>query len=152
MGHISDMARNVSRTANRRSISMPKPSSAVATGVSEPLAAYVSALSEQIDIERVTDLYGLTSAQLAETAGLHRVTLQKTVRREAPKTQNRLREMLEILARVEAWAGGRMQALAWYRAEPIPALGGRTAEAMVKSGHAAMVRDYLDHIAMGGFA
>ena len=38
------------------------------------------------------------------------------------------------------------------RAEPIPAFGGRTAEALVKSGHAAAVRDYIDHLATGGYA
>jgi Protein of unknown function (DUF2384) len=142
----------MTRSAFSRRFPTPKTPAAGPSGVFEPLAAYVSAPSQQIDVDRVTDLFRLTSAQLAETAGLNRVTLQKTARREAPKTQSRLREMLEILSRVEAWAGGRMQALAWYRAEPIPALGGRTAESMVKSGHAAMVRDYLDHIALGGFA
>ena len=42
--------------------------------------------------------------------------------------------------------------MAWYRAQPISAFGDRTAEALVKSGQAAAVRDYLDHLAMGGFA
>ena len=50
------------------------------------------------------------------------------------------------------WAGGAYQALAWYRAEPLPAFGGRTAEALVKEGKANAVRDYLDHVALGGFA
>jgi hypothetical protein len=133
-----------------------KPRSAAAPanprGVFEPLAPYLAEPSGALDVERITSDFSLTGAQLAEMAGLKRVTLQKTARREAPKTQTRLREMLEILARVDEWAGGKLQALAWYRAEPIPALGGRTAESMVKSGHAAMVRDYLDYIAMGGFA
>jgi hypothetical protein len=44
------------------------------------------------------------------------------------------------------------QAMAWYRAQPIPAFGGRTAEALVKEGKASAVRDYLDHVAVGGFA
>ena len=60
--------------------------------------------------------------------------------------------MLVILWRIGGWAGGGAQAMSWYRAEPIPAFGGRTAEALVKSGDAAALRDYLDHIAMGGFA
>jgi hypothetical protein len=60
--------------------------------------------------------------------------------------------MLEIIARVSGWAGGRNQAMVWYRAQPIPAFGGRTAESLVKSGQASALRDYLDHIAMGGFA
>jgi hypothetical protein len=42
--------------------------------------------------------------------------------------------------------------MAWYRSQPIPALDGRTSEALVKSGQAGAVRDYLDHMALGGFA
>ena len=98
------------------------------------------------------DDYGLTKKQLAETIGLAPEALYKRGRLGAAKTQTRLREMAEILLRVSAWAGGREQAMAWYRAEPIPAFGGRTAEQLVKSGQAGALRDYLDSIAMGGFA
>jgi hypothetical protein len=98
------------------------------------------------------DDYGLTKKQLAETIGLAPEALYKRGRLGAVKTQTRLREMAEILLRVSAWAGGREQAMAWYRAEPIPAFGGRTAEQLVKSGQAGALRDYLDSIAMGGFA
>ena len=44
------------------------------------------------------------------------------------------------------------RALAWYRAEPLAAFGGRTAESLVTDGKATAVRDYLDHVATGGFA
>jgi hypothetical protein len=60
--------------------------------------------------------------------------------------------MLEIVARVQDWAGSAGQAMAWYRAEPIPAFGGRTAESLVQSGDAKAVRNYLDHVARGGYA
>jgi len=100
----------------------------------------------------LADDYGLTKKQLAETIGLAPEALYKRGRLGAAKTQTRLREMAEILLRVSAWAGGREQAMAWYRAEPIPAFGGRTAEQLVKSGQAGALRDYLDSIAMGGFA
>jgi hypothetical protein len=60
--------------------------------------------------------------------------------------------MLEIICRVRVWSGGDTQAMAWYRSQPIPALDGRTAESLVKSGQAGAVRDYLDHMALGGFA
>jgi hypothetical protein len=96
--------------------------------------------------------FGLTKKQLAETIGLAPEALYKNRRLGAAKTQSRLREMNEILTRVSAWAGGPAQAMAWYRAEPIPAFGGRTAEQLVKSGEAGALRDYLDSIAMGGFA
>ena len=96
--------------------------------------------------------FGLTKKELAQTIGLAPEALYKSRRLSAAKTQSRLREMTEILTRVAAWGGGPAQALAWYRAEPIPAFGGRTAESLVKSGGAATLRDYLDSIAMGGFA
>jgi hypothetical protein len=105
-----------------------------------------------VDVERTAEVLNMTKGQLAETVGLAADTLQKAARRNAPKTQARVTELIEIIARLEAWAGGRPQALAWYRGQPIAALDGRTAEALVKSGKAGLVRDYLDHIALGGFA
>jgi hypothetical protein len=94
----------------------------------------------------------MSKSQLAETIGLSPEALYKAARAQAAKTQSRVREMLEIVGRVAAWAGGKEQAMAWYRAQPIGAFGDRTAEALVKSGQAGALRDYLDHIAMGGFA
>lgn len=61
-------------------------------------------------------------------------------------------QMTEIVNRITDWAGGRDQALAWYRSTPIPALGDQTAEAYVNTGRADLVRRYLDSIAEGGFA
>jgi uncharacterized protein (DUF2384 family) len=105
-----------------------------------------------VNVDRVADAFRMTKGQLAETVGLGTATISKAERRSAPRTQARVREMLEILSRVRDWAGGETQAMAWYRAQPIPALDGRTAEALVKSGEAGAVRDYLDHLALGGFA
>jgi hypothetical protein len=117
-----------------------------------PLVASLLDPAGVLAVERVADVFGMSKFQLAETVGLKRETFYKASRARAPKTQARMREMLEIISRVVAWAGGKDQAMAWYRAQPIPELGGRTAEALVKSGRASAVRDYLDHIAMGVFA
>jgi hypothetical protein len=106
----------------------------------------------EVAVDRVAESFRMSKGQLAETIGLSPEALYKPARLRAVKTQSRLREMLEIIHRISAWAGGKDQAMAWYRAEPIPAFGGRTAESMVKSGQAGAVRDYLDHLAMGGFA
>jgi uncharacterized protein (DUF2384 family) len=105
-----------------------------------------------VDIARLADLFRMSKAQLAETVGLPLATVIKTDRMKAPKAQGRMTEMLEIIARIKDWAGSETQAMAWYRSQPIPALDGRTAEMLVKSGDAAAVRDYLDHMALGGFA
>jgi hypothetical protein len=105
-----------------------------------------------VKLERVASDFRMSKGQLAETVGLAPESLYKAARAKAPKTQTRMIEMLEIVNRVMAWAGGKEQAMAWYRAEPIPALGDRTAESLVKAGQAAVVRDYLDVVATGGFA
>jgi hypothetical protein len=106
----------------------------------------------KVVVDRVAKDFGMSKGQLAQTVGLSREALYKETRQKAPKTQARVREMLEIVSRVSDWAGGREQAMAWYRAEPLPAFGDRTAESLVKAGQANSVRDYLDHLAMGGFA
>lgn len=124
-------------------------------GLREEATPFVAKLLDPhgvVAADRVADAFGMTKFQLAETLGLARETLYKSSRARAPKTQARMREMLEIIGRIEEWAGGKFQAMAWYRAQGIPAFGGRTAEALVKSGHAAAMREYLDHMAMGGFA
>ncbi|KPF78861.1 XRE family transcriptional regulator [alpha proteobacterium AAP81b] len=105
-----------------------------------------------IDVDRVAAAFRMTKAQLAETTGLGTATMSKRDRKASPRTQARVTEMLEIISRVRDWAGGEAQAMAWYRSQPIPALDGRTAEMLVKSGQAGAVRDYLDHLALGGFA
>ncbi len=105
-----------------------------------------------VDIRRLVDMFHMSRAQLAETAGLPVTTVTKNDRMKSPKAQGRMTEMLEIIARIRDWAGSEAQAMAWYRSQPIPALDSRTAESLVKSGDAAAVRDYLDHMALGGFA
>jgi len=58
----------------------------------------------------------------------------------------------EIRARIQTWAGVPEEAGRWYRSQPIAAFGDRTAESLVKSGQAEALRDFLDSIALGGFA
>lgn len=117
-----------------------------------PLASALLDEGGVVAIARVADTFRMSKGQLADTVGLGREAVYKHDRATGPKTQNRVREMLEIVSRISAWAGGDQQAMAWYRAQPIGAFGGRTAESLVKSGEASALRDYLDHIAVGGYA
>jgi uncharacterized protein (DUF2384 family) len=105
-----------------------------------------------IDIDRVAGAFHMSKGQLAESTGLGAASLSKASRRVTAKTQARMTEMLEIVSRIRDWAGGEAHAMAWYRSQPISVLDGRTPEALVKGGQAGAVRDYLDHIALGGFA
>jgi uncharacterized protein (DUF2384 family) len=112
---------------------------------------YLRAQDGRVDVDRITESFGMSKAKLAETVGVRPDTLQRPARASSPKTQTRLVEMVEIVSRVADWAGGVPQAMAWYRAEPLPEFGGRTAESLVKDGKAVAVRDYLDGVALGGF-
>lgn len=136
--------------------SSPALLSAVSLGLPIPFALHFFMgfldKSGEVDVPRVADRFRMTKGQLAETVGLSTATVAKAGRQRAPRTQARMTEMLEIISRVREWAGGETQAMAWYRSQPIPALDGRTPEALVKSGRAVAVREYLDHLALGGFA
>lgn len=105
-----------------------------------------------VDVNRVATAFRMSKTQLAQTIGIGQASVSKSARQTTPKAQTRVTEMLEIISRVRDWAGGEAQAMAWYRSQPIPALEGRTPEALVKSGQAHAVREYLDNIALGGYA
>ena len=83
--------------------------------------------------------------------GAHSETTGKAATQSKVRSR-RITQVLEIISSVRDGAGGQVQAMAWYRLQPIPALDGRTPEALVKSGNAVAVRAYLDHMALGGFA
>jgi hypothetical protein len=108
--------------------------------------------SDPINVDATADRFSITREALAQTLGLGRSALGRKDRATARKSQQRLRELLEIVSIVREWAGSDLAAMSWYRATPIPAFGGRTAEAVVKDGNGHLVREYLDHLAIGGYA
>lgn len=122
------------------------------TGLASGFVMHFIGKAGLVDVDRVATAFRMTKGQLAETTGLGTTTISKSARKASPRTQTRVTEMLEIISRVREWAGGEAQAMAWYRSQPIPALDSRTPEALVKSGQAGAVRDYLDQMALGGFA
>jgi hypothetical protein len=138
--------------AIRPSGGAPRVAARPASAQNAPLIASLMGATGMVEMDRVAASFGMSKLQLAETTGLGPQALYKTDRARAAKTQSRVKEMLEIVSRISTWAGGKERAMAWYRAQPIAAFGGRTAESLVKSGKASALRDYLDHIAMGGFA
>ena len=102
--------------------------------------------------DQLSDILHITRAELAVAAGLSRDAVVKTARVRTLATQARLRDIVEILNRVQPWAGSPQQAFAWYRSQPLPSFGDQTAEALVKEGRAEAVKRYLDRIAVGGYA
>ncbi len=93
-----------------------------------------------------------TRAEIADTLGLAKDAFTRTERVKAKKTQMRLRQMLEILHRVEDATGSPLAAYAWFRAEELPGFGGMTADQLVRDGKADYVHDHLDRVMAGGYA
>lgn len=109
-------------------------------------------VADRISVEALSAAVRTSKEELARSAGLGRDAVMRKARVESPATQRRLREMVEILTRVQGWAGSPLTAYAWYRGTPLPGFGDRTAEMLVREGRADAVRRYLDEVALGGFA
>lgn len=94
----------------------------------------------------------ITKAELGLALGLPLETLRKREREQGRAAQRRLRDVVEILNRVSHWTGSDLQAFAWYRSEPLPSFGDRTASELVAEGLADAVKTHLARIAVGGYA
>lgn len=94
----------------------------------------------------------ITKREFANAIGLSHSAIIRKDRLHAVATQQRLRQTMEILKRIEPWAGSISAAWSWYRTYAIAPLGDLTAEELVSHGRADDVRAYLSHIAEGGYA
>jgi len=90
-----------------------------------------------------------SSEDVARSLGLGKDALQRKDRIQSDKTQRRLREMVEVLNKVEPRFGSALLAYAWYRSEPLAGFSGHTAMQLVKAGRASDVLDYIDAIDAG---
>jgi len=93
-----------------------------------------------------------TQSEIADTLGLNRDALLRTSRIRAVKSQTRLRQMVEILNRVETATGSPLAAYAWFRAEPLPGFGGATPDQLLREGRTDEVHAHLERIMSGGYA
>ncbi|MCJ7995716.1 DUF2384 domain-containing protein [Rhizobium cremeum] len=98
---------------------------------------------------KIADTLRTTSEEVARTVGLGRDAVQRKDRVRSDRTQRRLREMVEILNKVEPRFGSALMAYAWYRSEPLPGFSGQTAMQLVRNGRAEDVLDYIDAIDAG---
>jgi hypothetical protein len=101
---------------------------------------------------KIAEALRTSKREISATLGLGTDALTRKQRLCSPKTQTRLREMLEILNRVEPQTGSLLAAYAWFRSQPLPGFGGQTPDQLVRDGHADWVHRYLDRVIAGGFA
>ena len=98
---------------------------------------------------KIADTLRTTSEEVARTTGLGRDAVQRKDRVRSDKTQRRLREMVEILNKVEPRFGSALMAYAWYRSEPLPGFSCQTAMQLVLNGRANEVLEYIDAVDAG---
>ena len=98
---------------------------------------------------KIADALRTTSEEIARTAGLGKDAVQRKERIRSDKTQRRLREMIEIVNKVEPRFGSALMAYAWYRSEPLSGFSGQTAMQLVREGRADDVLDFVDAVDAG---
>ena len=91
---------------------------------------------------------------IAQFAAVYKVVRhgRRGVETTAAPSHARNRSSDQILDMASNLAGSRAKAENWYKAFPIPAFGGVTAEFLVDHGRAKEVRDYLNAVVLGEFA
>jgi len=98
---------------------------------------------------KIAEAFRTTSEEIARTAGLGKDAVQRQDRVRSDRTQRRLREMIEIINKVEPRFGSALMAYAWYRSEPLSGFSGPTAMHLVRNGRAEEVLDYIDAVDAG---
>ncbi|MBX3598282.1 MAG: DUF2384 domain-containing protein [Rhizobiaceae bacterium] len=101
---------------------------------------------------RIAEALQTTSEEIARTVGLGKDAIQRKDRVRSDRTQRRLREMVEVLNKVEPRFGSALMAYAWYRSEPLPGFSGQTAMQLVRAGRVDDVLEYIDAVNAGVYA
>ena len=105
----------------------------------------------QFEPKMIAAVLRTSAEEIALTVGLGKDALQRRKRISSVKTQRRLRELIEVLNKVEPRFGSELMAYAWYRSEPLPGFDGRTAMQLVQDGKAQQVLAYIDAVDAGVF-
>ncbi|MFA1671674.1 hypothetical protein ACDY97_02325 [Rhizobium mongolense] len=98
---------------------------------------------------KIADAFLTTREEIARTAGLGKDATQRKDRIRSVKTQRRLRQMIEVVNKVEPRFGSALMAYAWYRSEPLAGFSSQTAMQLVRDGRSDKVLDYIDAVDAG---
>lgn len=106
----------------------------------------------QFEPRKIAATLRTSSEEIALSLGLAKDAVQRRTRIQSDKTQRRLRELVEVINKVEPRFGSDLIAYAWFRSETLAGFDGRTAMQLVKEGKAQQVLDYIDAVDAGVFA
>ena len=112
-----------------------------------PLPAYVE--QGEFAPRKMIEVLRTTTDELARSLGLGKDAIQRKDRIASARTQRRLRQMAEVLSKVEPRFGSPLLAYAWYRAEPLPGFSGQTAMQLVQADRTDDILTYIDAVDAG---
>ena len=118
----------------------PRLVSDLLDGLQEPRTPYISPT-------RFGQRAGLSQGTIARLAGVHRNTVRANPASEP--LQDRLREMIKIVASAGELTGDVEKAFFWFRNEPIADYRQKTAAELVAEGHADAVLTHLEDLRNG---
>lgn len=104
------------------------------------------------DPKRIATELKVNLSDVAFSAGLGKDALSRKIRITTPRTQRRLREMMEIITKLAPRFESAQVAYAWYRSQPIPSFSNQTAMQLVKAGRANEVLEFIDAIDAGVYS
>ena len=122
----------------------------VAQSLGMSATLFGDARSQFLSARRVSELLGVTQADLARLVGVARNTL--TARSGARKVDQALSPVVRILAMAAEMAGDESRAAIWFKHQPIPGWAGKTAYDLVGEGKADKVLAYLEAVRSGVYA
>ncbi|MUL36240.1 antitoxin Xre/MbcA/ParS toxin-binding domain-containing protein [Gloeocapsopsis dulcis] len=92
----------------------------------------------------------ISLARLSAIAQVHRNTL--TRHPESPDAQQRLGQIVQIVAQAAELIGDEQRASIWFRHQPLSGFDNKTAEELVAAGHADAVFAHLAMLSDGAYA
>ncbi|MDE0697194.1 MAG: hypothetical protein OXH76_15345 [Boseongicola sp.] len=102
-----------------------------------------------IDPWKIAAVLRASADEIAMTAGLGRDAPQRRELIQPVRAQRRLRELIEVLDKVEPRFGSGLMACSWFRSQPLSGFDGRSAMQLARAGRSQQVQAYVEAVDAG---
>ncbi len=103
-----------------------------------------------LSARRVSERLGLPLTDIAAMIGVARTTL--TAKSGRRRVDAALSPLVRIIAMAAEMAGDEGRAAIWFKHQPLPGWGGKTAYDLVREGKSNRVLDYLESVRAGVYS
>ncbi len=103
-----------------------------------------------LSARRVSERLGLPLTDIAAMIGVARTTL--TAKSGRRRVDAALSPLVRIIAMAAEMAGDEGRAAIWFKHQPLPGWGGKTAYDLVREGKSDRVLDYLESVRAGVYS